>query len=104
MYMVIRRYEADPGDIDEITKRVQGEFLPMISRSLGFISYYVVASREGEQGVVTSVSIFESKPQAEESTRMANDWAHRRLTPLILNPPEVISGVIAVAEARAGVR
>ena len=106
MYMAIRRYQTDPGAIAEITKRVQSEFAPMISRSPGFVSYYVLASRDRGQGIVTSVSIFESQPQAEESARMAADWVHRRLSSLIANPwdVEVISGEITVAEMRAGVR
>jgi hypothetical protein len=54
----------NPGKANELKQRVNEGFLPLISDGPGFIAYYVLNAGDG---VVTSISIFESKAKAEES-------------------------------------
>ncbi len=36
MHTVIRQYQVDPGSVDEITRRVNEDFLPLIKDVSGF--------------------------------------------------------------------
>ena len=48
MFAAIRYYQADPPSIDEVLRRVQEEFVPLIRDMAGFVSYFaLVPSEEG---------------------------------------------------------
>jgi|SRR3712207_2694325 len=77
MYAVIRRVrpEAEPRISDEeVVRRVQQELVPVYSKIRGFVAYYLVDMGNRE---ISTVSIFESRDGAEESTRIAKDWVTR---------------------------
>ena len=100
MYAAIRRYRVSPGSVDEVTRRVKDEFVPMISQAPGFVSYDVLSSGDG---TVTSISFFQSKAGADQSTQMASGWVRERLSSLLPNPPDVTAGDITLhAEAGQG--
>ncbi len=54
MYTAIRRYQVDPGSVDEITRRVQNGFVPLIRQVPGFVDYYLV---DAGNGAVVSLSV-----------------------------------------------
>lgn len=89
MYTVIRRYEGLP-DSAEVAKRATEEFGPILSEQPGFLGYWVV---DAGDGVLASISIFDTKTQAEESTEEAADWVSKRLAGLVPNAPMVMEGV-----------
>lgn len=95
MYVVIRRYEADEASSDEVLRRVQEGFLPIIRRARGFVAYQVV---DAGDGVVASISIFEDHAEANEMTREAAEWVKENLAELVLGPPEIISGEVVLSE------
>ncbi len=39
MYAVIRRYQVDPASADEIRRRVEEGFVPLIRQVSGFVDY-----------------------------------------------------------------
>ena len=93
MFVVERRYQvADPDSVHEIMNRVRDEFLPMISKAPGFIDYYCFDAREAGRTIITSISIFKDMVGGDESSRMAALWAQRRLSSLVLTPPEITCG------------
>lgn len=97
MYAAIRRYNAFDGAAATIATRVNEEFLPRIRQMPGFVGYYVV---NGGDGTLVSVSLFESRAGADESTRMATAWVHERLGHLIKTAPVISTGeVVAMAES-----
>jgi len=86
---VIRRYRADPANTEEIVRRAEAEFIPLISAARGFVSYRIAVADNGD---LMSLSIFEDRAGADESVRMAADWVRENLAALVPDPPEIISG------------
>ena len=70
MFAAIRYYQADPPSIDEVVRRVQEEFVPLIRDMRGFVSYFLLVPSERREDIV-SVSVFEDQQSAEESNRKA---------------------------------
>jgi hypothetical protein len=92
MYVSIRMYEVAPGaSMDEIVRRVNEDFIPIISDTPGFIAYYAI---KGGCSEVTSVSVFHDQAGAEESNRRAADWVAKNLVQFIAGPPMVVAGDI----------
>jgi hypothetical protein len=88
MYTVIRRYEG-VSDPDEAVKRASEEFGPMLKARAGFQGYYLLKAGDG---VIATISVFESQGEAEASTAAAADWVRDRLADLLPNPPQVTAG------------
>lgn len=91
MYASVRRYKTEAAT--EITRRVNTEFVPIISKTPGFVAYYGIDSGDGTW---TSVSIFETQEGAEESNQMAADWADENIAPLISDGPDITAGELVI--------
>jgi heme-degrading monooxygenase HmoA len=98
MFAAIRYYQADPPSIEEVVRRVQEEFVPLIRDMRGFVSYFILVPSEREEDIV-SVSVFEDQQSAEESNRKAAEWVVQNLSELLLPTPEFASGQVVVYEA-----
>jgi hypothetical protein len=88
MYTVIRRYDG-LSDPDEVIRRAIGEFAPMLADRPGFQGYWIVNAGDG---VVASITVFETQAAAEDSTKAAAAWVSERLAELVPNPPQVTAG------------
>ena len=91
--MSVRRYVTDPKSMSELVRRIKEEFVPIISKVPGFLSYSVL---DAGNGVLASISSFESKSGADESTRRAADWV-KSVSSLLPNPPQVTAGETVVS-------
>jgi hypothetical protein len=91
MFATVRRYEGvDERRIAEIGKRVEQSLVPRLTQMPGFGSYCLIESGEG---TVTSVSVFETPQQAEESTRLAAKWLKdEKFDTAVPNAPKVSAG------------
>jgi len=96
MYASVRRYEVEPDSVDKIMQRAQEGYMPIVSKAPGFIAYYVL---DAGDGVVATISVFESQAQMEESSRAAADWVKEILAPFFPNPPQVTSGKVRAYRA-----
>jgi hypothetical protein len=97
MHVAIRRYQMDPSaSVEELMRRVNEGFIPIIKDAPGFLAYYAVDSG---LGTVTSVSVFENQAGADESNRMAADWVRENLASMLPNPPEITAGEVGAHEA-----
>ena len=94
MHASIRRYRIGTDDVAALLVRVEDGFLPIISGLPGFVSYMVV---DAGDGVVASISVFESEEAAEQSTAAAAAWVRENLSDVIMEPPEVTAGEIVLA-------
>jgi hypothetical protein len=56
MHVAIRRYRLTPDSVDEVLRRVNESFIPIIKEAPGFLAYYALDAGGGK---VTSVSVFE---------------------------------------------
>ncbi len=94
MYAVIRRYKFDPQNSAEINSRIKEIFVYLLRKAPGFEAYYWLDTGEGEGA---SISVFQSKSGAEESTRIAASFVEEHLASL-LGKPEILQGEV---QARA---
>jgi hypothetical protein len=88
MHTVIRRYEG-AGDSAEVSRRAVEEFGPMLSGRPGFQGYWVV---DAGDGVLATITVFETEEAAVESTSAAAAWVQENLPELAANPPQVTAG------------
>jgi quinol monooxygenase YgiN len=98
MFAAIRYYQADPPSIDEVVRRVQNDFVPLVRDTQGFVSYFILIPSEREDEIV-SVSVFEDREGAQESNRKAADWVEQNLSELLRPAPEFADGRVVVYEA-----
>ncbi len=96
MHAAIRQYQVDPGSVDEIRRGVNEGLLPKIKEVYGYQAYYAVDAGGGR---IASVSVFEDRAGAEESTRLAADYIRQNMASLFPNPPEVLEGEVVVHDA-----
>jgi quinol monooxygenase YgiN len=86
MFAAIRYYQADPPSIEEVVRRVQEDFVPLIRDMRGFVSYFILVPSEREEDIV-SVSVFEDQQSAEESNRKAAEWVVCRISASFFGRP-----------------
>ncbi len=91
MHAAVRTYQVDPHKVDEFKQLVNETFLPIIEGAPGFRAYYAL---EAGDGGIVSVSVFDDRAGAEESTRMASDNIRRNMASVAPNPPEVLEGEV----------
>ena len=93
MHATIRRYDGvDQNRITELTGKVNETLVPKLRTLPGFKGYYLI---EAGNGVFSSLGLFETREQGEESTRIVTSWIHdEKLETLIPNEPKITSGKI----------
>ena len=93
MHATIRRYESvDQNRESELTKKVNETLVPRLSKLPGFSGYYLI---EAKDGIMTSVNLFDTSAQADESTRVSADWIREeKLEQALPNPPKVTLGEV----------
>ena len=76
MFATVRRYEGvDTSRTDELTKKVNENLIPKLSKLPGFDGYFLI---EAGNGVMTSVSLFDTSAHADESTGVASSGCATR--------------------------
>ena len=95
MRFTIRKYDAiDQSRKDEVTKKVNESLLPRLSKTDGFLGYYLM---ETDDGAMSSIGFFDTTTQAEESTRIAANWVREeKLETALPNPPKITDGKVIV--------
>jgi hypothetical protein len=91
MYVAVRQYQTKAGSIDELARRAQQGFVPLMSQVPGFVAYYGV---DAGNNVIVTISIFQDQAGAEESNRRAADWVKQNLAELVQGPPEITAGEV----------
>ena len=97
MYATVRRYEGiDKERVDEVTKKVNESLTPRMSKLPGFDGFFLI---EAGEGVLTSITLFETSDQAHESTRVAARWIREeKLETVLPNTPKITAGEVVVHE------
>ena len=93
MHATVRRYEGiDQTKKDELTRKVAEGLMPTLSKLPGFNGYYLI---EAGNGVFTSVGLFDTSAEGDESTRVAANWVRdEQLETILPNPPKVTAGEV----------
>lgn len=71
MYAVMTRRKMNLARAQETRERASSEIWPKMQQASGFVSFTLI---QGEDGVNTSVILWESKAQADAFREGAKDW------------------------------
>ena len=94
MYALIRQYEGlDPETRQTATRKANDELRTILSKAPGFVSYELLKP-EGPDGSVTSISVFNSRAEAEASNAIAQDWVLKNL-PAMTKPRQTAGELVA---------
>ena len=98
MYATIRSYHGVDQDRSvELTSKVNQTLVPQLSELPGFAGYYLI---DAGNGIFTSLGLFETLEQGEESTKLVARWIRdEKLATLMPNEPKITSGKV-VARSR----
>ncbi len=97
MYTTVRRYEGVT-DPSEVIRHVNEDFLSLMSAIEGFVNYSFV---DGGEGVLLSISVFEHKSGAEESSWRAGEYiGEHGLASVFPNPPQITEGEVVAHKAK----
>ena len=93
MHATIRRYEGvDTARTNELTGKVNEKLVPELRKLPGFAGYYLI---EADSGVLSSLGLFETSEQADESTRVVAKWiTDENFNTAIPNAPKITSGKV----------
>ena len=89
MYASIRQYNGR--NIDEVSRRAQEGFVPVVRQVPGFLAWYPV---DGGGGALFTVTLCEDRAGAEASVRAALEWVAENLADLIVGSPTVLNGEV----------
>ena len=99
MHATIRRYEGvDATRMNEIADKVNETLVPQLRELPGFAGYFLI---EADNGVVSSLSLFETPEQADESTKFVTNWiSDENFDRAIPNAPKITSGKVVAHSER----
>ena len=99
MHATIRRYEGvDLTRTDELVSNVNETLVPQLRELAGFSGYYLL---DAGNGVMSSISLFETSEQAEESANLVAKWiTDENFNTAIPNPPKITSGKVVAHSDR----
>src|SRR2546421_2749860 len=103
MFATVKRYEGiDASKKDELAKKVGESLAPRLSKLPGFSDYFLIDTGEG---VMSSIGLFDTSTQANESTRVASEWVRdEKLDTILKNPPKVTDGEVIFHKTNGAVR
>jgi hypothetical protein len=88
MHTAIRRYEGIENTA-EVARRAVEEFGPQLRDRSGFQGYWAV---DAGDGVLATISVFDTEEEAAESTAAAAAWVSEALPELAGITPQVTAG------------
>ena len=99
MFATIRRYDGmDQNRTAELTTKVNETLVPKLEALPGFKGYFLI---EAGNGVFSSLGLFETLEQGEESSKVVKTWIREEnLETLIPNEPKITSGKVVAHSDR----
>ena len=97
MFSAIRRYTVEQGTVEELIRRVQEGFVPIVRNMPGFMGYYLV---NGGPDVLIAISVFDDADGALASNEQAADWVRKNVLGSAAGRPEVIVGDVVISEVK----
>ena len=103
MFATVRRYDGiDASKKAELTTKVNETLAPRLSKLPGFGSYFLIDTGDG---VMSSIGLFDTSAQANESTRVASEWVRdEKLESILVNPPKVTDGEVIVHKMNGSIK
>ncbi len=99
MHATIRRYEGiDATRINEVAGKVNETLVSQLRQLPGFAGYYLI---EADNGVLSSLGLFKTPEQADESTKLVTKWiTDENFNTAIPNAPKITSGKVVAHSDR----
>ena len=99
MFAIIRRYDGvDQNRAAELTRKVNETLVPKLEKLSGFAGYWLI---EADNGVFSSLSLYETPEQSKESTKVVASWIRdEKLEKMIPNEPKITSGKVVAHSDR----
>jgi hypothetical protein len=99
MHATIRRYEGiDATRIDDVVGQVNDTLVPKLRELPGFAGYYLI---EAGSGVLSSLGLFETSEQADQSTMLVSKWiTDEKFDTAMPNAPKITSGKVVAQSDR----
>jgi hypothetical protein len=99
MHATIRRYEGvDAARTNEVVSKVNETLVPQLRELPGFSGYYLI---EAGNGVLSSLGLFETPEQADESTKLVAKWiTDENFATVIPNAPKITRGKVVAHSDR----
>ena len=97
MFTIVRKFRLTRGSKQEVTRRVQDSFVPLLRELPGFRGYYLL---DGGPDVLISIRVFDSPEEALASNEIAADWIRNHVLEFVKGMPEVMAGEVLVAAAK----
>jgi heme-degrading monooxygenase HmoA len=97
MFSSIRRYVVEQGTVEELIRRVQEGFVPIVRRMPGFRGYYLLS---GGPAVLIAISVFDDAEGALASNEQAADWVRNNVASSTTGRPEIIVGDVFISEVK----
>ena len=88
MFLSIRKF-SNVKSQDEVIQKVRAGLLPTLKNSPGFINFYATKFEDGDLG---SVSMFDTKKQADKAAENTTAWIKQNLATHLPNEPMVLRG------------
>lgn len=92
MFISVRRYSS-VRSVNEVCRKIQSGFVPLLKVSPGFIAYYAV---DGGNGTMATISMFSTEEMALESNEKAAKWLRENVADLQPEPPQITAGEVKV--------
>jgi hypothetical protein len=99
MFATIRRYDGvNQNGSAELTRKVNEALVPKLEKLSGFAGYWLI---EADNGVFSSLTLFETPEQSKESTKLVASWIRdEKLDTMIPNEPKITSGKVVAHSDR----
>jgi hypothetical protein len=96
VHATIRRYDGiDENRASELKGKVNESLVPKLRKLPGFAGYYLI---DGGNGVFSSLGLFDTGQQGEESTAVVAEWIRSENFERVLpNPPKITSGQVVAS-------
>ena len=99
MFTIVRKFRLTRGSADEVARRVQESFVPLLRKLPGFRDYYLL---EGGPDVLVSIRVFDTADEALASNETAANWMRDNVLEFVKGMPDVMAGSVLVAEGKSG--
>jgi hypothetical protein len=90
MYVITRRYKS-LAPVAEAAARAEAGLAPILLAATGFKGYHII---DAGDGVALSVTMFETREDANRVKDRALDWIKQNLSDLYKGEPEVTAGEV----------
>ena len=90
MFIITRRFKS-LRSVAEAATRAEAGLAPLLLNATGFRGYHII---DAGDGVALSVTMFETREDAERVKDRAMDWIKQNLSDLYQGEPEVTAGEV----------